>query len=159
MNVADIAAELSSIHDEQIDTDQGAHWARIVEEFNCRHPDARYDVGAGMFDEWLKTKALKVMQESDRRAGKRQLTLPGIDAEWDATVTVPDGEGSFRRKRLERATASDLEADLAILEENLRGAIDSTNRGRQRNQVLLPVMDEHAFPTAGEAIEYLSGAR
>lgn len=154
MKVADIAAELQSIHDEQIDTNDGAHWARLVEEFNARYPDARDDIGPGMFDDWLRHKALEVMRDSDRRASK-QLSFPGI-GDIDATVTIPDGEGSFRHKRIERATGPDLVADLAIHEQNVSAAIDARNRAQKRNDLFLPVMDDHGFATAGEAIEYLS---
>ena len=157
MNVAQIRVELTTLYDQLIDSPDGAHWSSLFDEFNRLHPDARHQVGADLFDEMLKDKALKVMSDSDRRAGKTQLSLPGIDAEWDATVTTPDGEGSFRRKRLERASADDLAADAAIHDQNVDAAIAARNRARQRNQVLLPVMDEHGFATAGEAIDWLTG--
>jgi len=158
VNVAEIKAELTTIYEDLIDTVDGAHWSTLFEQFNALHPDARYQVGADLFDEMLKDKALKVMSEADRRSGKRQLSLPGIDAEWDATVTLPDGEGSFRRKRLERATAADLSADEAIHLANVDAAQAALDRATHRNKVLLPVMDEHNLATAGDAIEYLSGA-
>lgn len=158
MNVAQIKTELVSIYEKFIDTDIGAHWSSLYAEFNARHPDARYEVGAELFDEMLKDKALKVMSDADRRTTRRQLSLPGIDAEWDATVTIPDGEGSFRRKRLERATADELTADEAIHTANVDAAVAARDRARQRNRVLLPVMDEQGFVTAGQAIEFLSGS-
>jgi len=158
MNIAQIKAELAAIYEELIDTADGAHWSNLYTEFNARHPDARFEVGAELYDEMLKDKALSVMKETDRRSGRRQVSLPGLDAEWDATVTLPDGEGSFRRKRLERATASDLRADLEIHRANVDAAVAALDRGTQRNTVLLPVMEDHGFATAGDAIEYLAGA-
>jgi hypothetical protein len=157
VNIAQIKAELATIYEELIDTADGAHWSSLYTQFNDRHPDARFEVGAELYDEMLKDKALSVMKETDRRAGRRQLSLPGLDVEWDATVTLPDGEGSFRRKRLERATASDLIADLEIHRANVDSAVAALDRGTQRNTVLLPAMEEHGFTTAGEAIEYLAG--
>lgn len=157
MNVAEIKAELTGIYGQLIDTDTGAHWSNLYDEFNTRHPDARFEVGVDLFDEMLKDKAIKVMSEADRRSSRRQLAFPGMDVEWDATVTIPDGEGSFRRKRLERATAADLEADLAIHRQNVDAAQEALRRAVSRNDVLLPAMDEHGFATAGDAIEYLSG--
>jgi hypothetical protein len=157
VNIAQIKAELATIYEELIDTADGAHWSSLYAEFNDRHPDARFEVGAELYDEMLKDKALKVMSETDRRAGRRQLSLPGLDAEWDATVTLPDGEGSFRRKRLERATASDLVADEEIHRMNVDAAVAALDRATQRNTVLLPVMEDHGFVTAGDAIEYLAG--
>jgi hypothetical protein len=156
LKIRDVNHELTRIYDDLIDTAEGAHWALLVDEFNRLHPDARTEIGVELFADSLKTKALAVMSAADR-AGRVQLELPGISADWDATVTLPDGEGSYRRKRLERATRDDLIADLAIHRENVDRAQSALRRAVGRNDALVSLMAKFDFATAGEAIEYLSG--
>lgn len=155
MNVAEIKAELTSIHNERMQNPSGSHWAEVVSEFNQRFPDARHEVGADMFDRFIKGEAIKVTTDTDR-ASRTQLKLPGF-GEWDDTVTLPDGEGGWRRKRLQFASADDLRADYEIHRENVDRAVAALDRAENRNDALLPTMAEHGFDTAGDAIAHLLG--
>ena len=154
MNVAEIKAELTAIHSDHMQTPSGSHWAEVIEDFNDRFPDARYEVGADMFDRYLKEQAVKITTDTDR-SSRTQQVLPGF-GEWDDTVTLPDGEGGYRRKRLQFATARDLTADYEIHRANVDRAVAALDRAENRNDALLPVMGQHGFGTAGDAITWLT---
>lgn len=153
MNAGDIKSRLNAIFGEQLDHADGVGWVDLVETFNDRYPDARYDLGGDLFDNYLRRLATDIVKQADHKRYTQQV-IPGI-AEMDATVTVRDAEGGYRRKRVEFATLPDLTEDREILRENVDHAVASLNRADERNNVLGPVMEQRGFDLAGQAIEYL----
>lgn len=153
MDQTEIRAELARLADAAADSAKGAHWVEVRDKFHAAFPDALDGLGEKMawdqLGQWAKD-AIKPL-----RSKTAQLALPGFD-QVPATVTVQDGEGGFVVKSLRWATDPDLEADQRIHDENVAAAIAAREAARKRNRVLLPVMREHGFTFAGEAIEHLT---
>lgn len=156
MNDREARAIMQEIADYLLENDlDGVHWLRIREEFKRRTSDAdRSDLAESYLDDLIGRWAKDV---ANSLRGSKQPKLPGF--EWDSTVTVTDGEGSFRVKHLRFASDADLDADLEIHDLNVAAAAAARARAADRNRTLQPLMREHGFVTAGEALEYLKGQR
>jgi hypothetical protein len=157
MEMVEIKNELRDLALAAVDTDEGAHALGLVESFKAAHPDAVNDIGPELFDDWLRRRANDVLKPF--RSSTRQMKLPGLaDLTVPDTVTVSDGEGGYRVKNLDRATANDCAEDERIMAENRKAAVVAHNDAKRRNQLVLPIMAEHGFTTAGEAIRFLAKA-
>lgn len=154
MDMTETRSEMSRIVDELVDMPQGVHWMQVRERFANDHPDVIGELGDKLAWKALETMAKDAIKPLRSRSS--QLSLPGID-EMPATVTVPDGEGSYALKTLRWATAPDLDADRRIHAENVAAAIAAEDVAEQRNRILIPIMEAHGFTFAGEAIAFLAG--
>lgn len=94
------------------------------------------------------------MEPAARQHDHAQLVLEGF-GEIYATVTTYAGEGGYMAKRIYQATETDLIVDAQIHDADVAKAIAAQRRAIMRNEALLPIMEEHGFLTAGEAIEWL----
>ena len=134
----------------------GVTWLEVRETYKATHatdPDFS-ELSAEIMDDYLKRCAQDIVNRF--RRGNGQMTLPGIGIDVDRTVTIQDGEGGFRVKQLAHATIADMETDVEVMAENAAQAMRAFDRARDRNDFLIPLMREHGFTTAGEAIAWLS---
>lgn len=155
MNRNDIKAAMVTIADELIDTDTGAHWLGVKQEFETRFAGELEGFTLELRDDYLRLRAKEVVAAQGRR-GNAQLKLPGFP-DIDATVTCSDGEGEFYHKSTRRATELEMVEDEIIQHNNAIAADASWDRAKLRNRVLRPIMAAHGFRTAGEAIDFLNG--
>lgn len=153
MDMTETRSEMARIVDELVDLPEGVHWVRVRERFASEHPDVIAELGDKLAWKALENMAKEAIKPLRSRSS--QLSLPGID-EIPATVTVPDGEGSYALKAIRWATVPDLEADRRIHAENVAAAVAAEDVAEKRNRVLIPIMEEHGFTTAGKAIEWLA---
>lgn len=147
---SDITQLFRAYADEAADTDGGASVLTLVDRLKREHPEVQ-DLGAEMLSDALRRlaeNALKPMRSET-------MQFPGMGDPIGTTVTVPDGEGGHRVKRLRLATIPDLEADLAIHDENVAAAVHARSTADRRNRRLIPVMKEHSFDVAGDALALL----
>jgi len=156
VNDREVKAAMQAIADDMLENDpEGVHWLRIREEIKRNIPaDTLHDLMESYIDDLLGRWA-KDIASSLRRGN--QPTLPGFG--WDSTVTVQDGEGSYRVKHLRYATDFDLSADVEIHEANVSAASAALAKAKERNRTLLPIMAERGFKYAGDALEFLTGQR
>lgn len=153
MNKSEIKQQLRHIADQLID-DGGVSYMQVVEAFKATTtPDDLLDLGADALDELVQNWSKAIVDEK-RRAGNREVSLPGI-GDFDETVTTLNAEGAYLVKHLRHATRADLLADVELHEDNVRRASEALERARHRNRRLIPVMDELDAETAGEALRYL----
>lgn len=132
----------------------GVSVMRLVDAFrSTADPDDMLALGQDALDELVARWAKDIIKDR-RRNGNAQLSLPGF-GDIDETVTTLDGEGGHVTKFARHATRRDLESDLELHDENERQARRAHERAILRNTVLIPIMEEHGFNTAGEAMEWL----
>ena len=141
---------LADLRDEMLDTDEGVSGARLAARFDTEYPYVRDEMASVLYDEWLRSKADSIAKPP-RTA---QEHLPGL-GDVPKTVTTFDAEGGFIYKRLWRGSVADLENDLQIQTVNADAAVAARRVAEQRNHLLVPIMVEHGFATAGEAISWL----
>lgn len=153
MDLIEIRSELAEIAERQVDTPEGVHWVRVRDEFAAHYPDAMAERAEQLA--WGELGNLAKNAIKPLRTQTTQMSLPGMDR-IPGTVTVPDGEGSYRVKSTRWATDPDLEANERIHNENITAAIAAHQRVRDFNRLIRPVMAEHGFTYAGEAIEHLT---
>lgn len=156
MNLAQAKTALHELAGKMVERSEGVATMELVAEFKASYGTELDDLSAGLFDDWLKRLARDVVHRAGRGRSE-QLTLPGM-GKVDAFVTVPDGEGDYRRKKLIHATEADLTADEQIHKDNVTSARKALTEVSQRNKVLLDVMQARGFGTAGEAITWLNAA-
>lgn len=154
MNLTEAKVALNELANKLVERSQGVAAMELVEEFKVSYGSELDDLSAGLFDDWLKSRANDVVHKVGR-GHSTQLTLPGM-GHVDAFVTVPDGEAGYRRKKLIHATDADLDADERIHRDNVTAATKAFDEVAQRNRVLRPVMRSQGFNTAGEAITWLN---
>jgi hypothetical protein len=131
----------------------GVSVMRLVDAFrSTADPDDMLALGQDALDELVARWAKDIIKDR-RRNGNGQLSLPFGDI--DETVTTVDGEGGHVTKFARHATRKDLESDLDLHDENERQARRAHERAILRNTVLIPIMEEHGFDTAGEAMDWL----
>lgn len=154
MEMIEIRQSMVEIVERQVDGQAGVHWVKVRDEFARTHPTAITDLGEELA--WKQLGRLAEDAIKPMRSKSKQLPIPGMET-IPATVTVPDGEGSYVVKAVRWAAVADLEADRQIHGENVAAAVEAERQAVTRNRVLIPVMEEHGFQFAGEAIEWLSG--
>ena len=120
--------------------------------FELRAP-CPIDFGAEQVDELLRRWAKDIV-DGKRRNSNGQLSFEGI-GEFDDTVTTLNAEGAYVVKRLRYATKADLLADEQIHNDNVRKATEALERARKRNLRLIPLMDDHGYDIAGDALDHL----
>lgn len=154
MNIIEAKATLHELANKMIERSEGVATMDLVAEFKNSYGGSIDDLSAGVFDDWLR----RVCKDTVARTGRgktEQLTLPGMGP-VDAYVTVPDGEGGSRRKKLVYATEDDLNADEKIHRENVAGAVSALNEVQRRNSIIREAMQSEGFCTAGDAIVWLN---
>jgi len=155
MNRKDIRQHMTAIADNLLETSaNGVHWLPVKEQFVADHAAELDDFTDDLRDDYLRHVAANVVN-SLRRDDNAQLELPGF-GNIDGTVTTFDGEGGYVTKKLAFATVDDLLRDAEVHAGNVQSARDALRRARIRNKALIPVMEEHGFATAGEALELLA---
>lgn len=152
MNNAEINALLRDIYKAQL-AQGGAYTATVLAEFYRQVPNIDELLGPDLVRSLLKQRTDKIVADTGRENNCQQV-LEGV-LEWDETVTVADAEGGYGRKLLSHASDDDLLFDLDQHVSNELAAKAALTRARDRNDTLLPVMHQHGFATAGEAIEFL----
>lgn len=147
-----IAKAISLTVERELDNNDSAHPRACVRRLRQDFPELVEAESERLLDKALHERFRNALNKTAGAAG--QMVLPGLGA-IDRTITIPDGEGDFAFKRIEKATADDLIADASILRENANSATRAAARAEQRNEVLLPLMEKHGFETASEAIAFL----
>jgi hypothetical protein len=136
-----------------LETATGASAFFMGERFVALYPDAEVDLGPTLFRDWLHRKCRDLVKPPKTE----QTQLPGF-GDVPNVVTTYDGEGQFVYKRLRFASRVDLVNDEDILVANAVAADQAAKVAQDRNQVLIPIMDQHGFITAEQAIEFLGAA-
>lgn len=153
MTPSDIKASMRGIYDDLIDEADGVVWIDLVDEFKTAHPDDLAVMGAEMVDDFLRRIANDTLSAGDR-AASRQEQIPGL--ELPATVTIPDGEGGFRRKRMTFASVDDINADVDVHRQNYAAAGVGLQLSIRAQETLIPVMEAQGFKTAGKAMLWIA---
>lgn len=146
----DIKQMVRDLVDDAIENSpRGAHRWDIVRRLRVEHPEVN-DFAAP-----LDTYLLGVIDRAMKPKRSETAQFPGMGSPVGITVTIPDGEGHYSVKALQFATEDDLLADEAIHVQNVKGAREALALARRRNSRLIPVMQEHGLPTAGDALKKL----
>lgn len=154
MNLSQAKTALRDIANKMVEGVDGVATMPLVAEFKSNFGTELDDLSAGLFDDWLRRVARDVVANTGR-GHTTQLSLPGMGS-VDAFVTVPDGEGGYRRKKYIYASTTDIYADQKVHDDNYAAVGKARSEARQRDGIVLPVMEEHGFATAGEAITWLN---
>jgi len=136
--------------EEAIDSPNGAHPVALVSRLLDEHPEVR-----GHADELLEDALRGWANEAIKPKRMETAPLPGLGDSCPITVTAPDGEGGYIVKSIRLATVADLVADVAIHEENVTHALRGRRLALRRNDRLVPLMEEHGFELAGDALDLL----
>lgn len=151
MNKQEVTQALVEIRDTQLETPGGVSVIAMEYEFTAQHPDAERELGASIFRDWLHNRCRTLVKTST----PAQLSLPGLDDLPDI-VTTYDGEGGFVYKRLRFASETDMKNDTAISAANVAAVQAELAKKEDRDAILIPIMHDHGFATAGEAMTWLA---
>lgn len=152
MTPREIKAAMSKIRDDMVDTASGVSRMTLAKAFDDEFPDVRQEMGDILYEDYLRKTAAEVVNV---RKASQKLTLPGI-GDFQMEITTYNGEGEFVHKRLRFAGTVDLDNDVDIMTQNAAAAVASAALSEFTRDTLKPVMVQHGFTTAGEAIEYLT---
>jgi hypothetical protein len=98
--------------------------------------------------------ALKDCLEAHDLIISQRVRISGL-GDVPPVITTYDAEGGFVFKRIRYATTADLVNDLEIQRQNATAAQRAYEQAKDRNALLLPVMDDQGFDLAGEAVAWL----
>ncbi len=153
MKAFEIKQQLRELADILMD-DGGVSAMSLAQTFrSVTNPDELLDLGREALDELVMRWSKDIIKDR-RRSGNGQMTFEGI-GEVDETVTTLDGEGGYVVKHLRHATLADLLADVQLHEENVETARKALERAKNRNRMLVPLMESEGFNTVAEALTHL----
>lgn len=154
-SMSEVNAAVREIAERMLTDYDSAHPLLGEKLFKESHADLLDALGEQLAEHRIRTMFRDELRLGTRQRGSGdQLSLPGV-GDIDRTITIPDGEGGHRYKLTAKATADELEQDEELLVGNVQGAQASLQRAQLRNATLIPVMREHGYATAGEAIQHI----